>query len=100
MAEVFNACEGVWWLLLAGYVGWRWRQAAAGPRRLSQITAVLLALFSVSDFIEVRTGAWWRPWPLLVLKALCVCGLVVCGGLALRLRKPPAERSLNPDDTI
>jgi len=92
MEEIFNACEGVWWLLFAGFVGWHWRQAAAGPRRLSQITAVLLALFGVSDFIEVRTRAWWRPWPLLLLKAMCVSGLMVCGVLAVRLRKCPDKR--------
>ncbi|MFP4103756.1 sensor histidine kinase [Coleofasciculus sp.] len=28
--------------------------------------------FGLSDIIEVQTGAWWRPWWLLVWKSLCV----------------------------
>jgi hypothetical protein len=29
----------------------------------------------VSDLIEVKTGAWYSPWPLLALKAACVASL-------------------------
>ncbi len=41
-------------------------------RRLLLIAALTLAAFGASDLVEVRTGAWWRPWWLLAWKALCV----------------------------
>jgi hypothetical protein len=51
--------------------------AVAGPVRWRCIAAaVLLALFGASDVIEVQTGAWWRPWWLLIWKAVCVVGLL------------------------
>ena len=48
--------------------------------------ALLLAaafyLFAASDWIEIGTGAWWKPWWLLVIK---VCCLVVFGRALYRL---------------
>ena len=49
-----------------------------GLRRLSWMTATLLAAFAVSDVIEMQTGAWWRPVGLLVLKGACLAGLTGC----------------------
>ncbi len=48
-----------------------WRQA----RRLtpfSLIAGSVLILFGLSDLVEARTGAWWRPWWLLLWKAVCL----------------------------
>jgi hypothetical protein len=51
-----------------------------------------LVLFGISDLIEIFTGAWWRPWPLLMLKGCCLAGFLWCGGQLLRLkRRNPAE---------
>ena len=36
------------------------------------IAGVTLLLFGLSDFIEAGTGAWWRPWWLLLWKAACL----------------------------
>ena len=49
--------------------------------------AVSFALFGVSDFIEVRTGAWYSPWPLLLLKAACVLSLM--GHLVVYMKQRP-----------
>jgi hypothetical protein len=38
--------------------------------------AATLIAFGVSDVIEIQTGAWWRPWWLLVWKGLCIAVLV------------------------
>jgi hypothetical protein len=52
-----------------------WR--GEGVRRRDQlILAVSLLFFGVSDLIEVHTGAWWRPWWLFMLKALCLLGII------------------------
>lgn len=41
-------------------------------RRDRAIAVVTFALFGVSDLVETTTGAWWRPWWLLMWKAACV----------------------------
>ena len=41
------------------------------------IAAVTFCAFGVSDIVEVETGAWWRPWWLLVWKGLCIVVLLV-----------------------
>lgn len=44
-----------------------------GPvRRALVVLAIDLIAFGVSDIIETRTGAWWRPWSLLAWKAACI----------------------------
>ncbi|MEB3340769.1 hypothetical protein [Okeania sp.] len=41
--------------------------------RLHRIVATFtFLLFSLSDIVEVQTGAWWHPWWLFVWKSLCV----------------------------
>jgi len=57
------------------------------------IAAVALFFFGVSDVIETRTGAWWRPWWLLVWKGGC---LAVFLALPLNLRKARREASSRP----
>jgi hypothetical protein len=83
--DIFNGCEAALWFAMAIAVMLRYRRAAVGARRIAHRTATFLALFAVSDLIEMQTGAWWRPIGLLILKAVCVIGLV--GGFGLLLRR-------------
>ena len=52
--------------------------AAIGLRRAGRVRsrclvlAVAMIAFGVSDVVETRTGAWWRPWWLFAWKAACV----------------------------
>lgn len=49
----------------------------SGANRTSRCTAgILFVLFGVSDVVEAGTGAWWRPWWLLVWKGACLLGLL------------------------
>src|SRR5689334_8196350 len=41
-------------------------------RRDSIVTAITFLFFGASDWVEAHTGAWWRPWWLLVWKGLCL----------------------------
>ncbi len=70
----FNGCEAALWLgiaavfvvnLLSGRVRRPWRRLGWG-------SAFFLALFGVSDLVEVHTGAWWEPWWLGLWKGGCV----------------------------
>jgi hypothetical protein len=84
--EVFNIVEAAWWLVLAtlaAVLGGRARGVT--PYRRFSLT-VFLALFGLSDAIEVFTGAWWNPPALLMLKAVCLGGLTVTVWLIYRDR--------------
>lgn len=45
-------------------------------RRRCEEAAVVFLLFGLSDIVEVQTGAWWRPWWLLIWKAACVFAML------------------------
>jgi hypothetical protein len=65
---------GLWLTIGAGFA----LSALAPARRGSKMLAALaFALFGLTDVVEHRTGAWWRPWWLLVLKAGCIVALLV-----------------------
>jgi hypothetical protein len=49
----------------------------SGADRILWILAPTFVLFGISDFIELRTGAWWKPLGLLVLKAACISVFVI-----------------------
>ena len=86
MVDAYNGFEAGLWAVLAVVVAFRYRRSVAGVRRVAAITSILLLLFAASDVIEMYTGAWWRPWPLLVLKTFCLVGLVCCFRLLIRFR--------------
>ena len=68
LVDYFNALEIVVWSVLGLVLlvmSFRHRQS-----RIEAATAGLLFLaFAGSDAVELTTGAWWRPWWLLVWKA-------------------------------
>lgn len=67
----FNGVEVVWWTGLAVFL---WAQRRRTPRALRSLSAwaiLLLLLMAISEVIELRTGAWWRPWWLAVWKFTC-----------------------------
>lgn len=75
-AEVFNLLEGLLWLGIA--VGF----ATAFCKTRSNVdlkagAAVLFLTFGLSDFIEIQTGAWYRPWWLLAWKASNLVSLII-----------------------
>lgn len=65
---LFNQAEACLWFVIALILGVRLR--AGRPWRW--LIPLAFVVFGASDLIEARTGAWWEPWWLLVLKAACV----------------------------
>lgn len=85
----------VWFAFAAGFAAWGVR-ANEQIRRSALLMAVTFAAFGVSDLIESRSGAWWRPWWLLVWKGACLAALACCGWKLWRSsRRPP---SVPPDE--
>ena len=77
----FNTVEAAWWLLVAVLVAVEGHRSRR-PRGLVIALTLAFVLFSISDVIEIQTGAWWRPTWLAVLKFGCGGAIVL---LALRL---------------
>jgi hypothetical protein len=66
-----NTLEAALWSLiaLALFI------AACKTRRSRKsllIASLAFLLFGFSDLVEISTGAWWRPWWLLLWKAACL----------------------------
>lgn len=76
--RLLNLIEAEWWIVL-GLVAIGFVLA----RKLSPKTGLLLAAtlvaFGLSDVVEVQTGAWYRPWWMLLWKATCVVILLGYG---------------------
>lgn len=75
----FNALEACLWAAIAGGLAWRGARQATQDRGAWWALVAAFACFGVSDLVEVWTGAWWRPWPLLVLKVACVLAIASLG---------------------
>lgn len=83
---VFNQAEAVLWFVIALVLivrsrmkmHWRW------------LLPLAFALFGVSDLIEAKTGAWWEPWWLFVMKAACVLVFLLAWRAHRRQGKPHA----------
>ena len=58
------------------FIGWRFIRLRSGQRR-AMIVGLALVAFGVSDLVETRTGAWWRPWWLLAWKAACLAVVLI-----------------------
>jgi hypothetical protein len=86
---LWNALEAVLWTTMGLLFAIKSSLHAGGARRRGLITACVLIVFGISDFVELHTGAWWRPWWLLVWKILCVVGLgaILCVWLLGRQKK-------------
>lgn len=68
-----NLIEAVLWAGFAVFFAAGALRGRGARRRLWLILSVAFVAFSLSDVIESRTGAWWRPPGLLVLKSACLC---------------------------
>lgn len=77
IVDLFNAFEAAFWLILGGIALFGEKNSPYGRRRWQ--LAGTLAAFGASDLIELQTGAWWRPWWLLLLKATCLISFAWTG---------------------
>jgi hypothetical protein len=82
--EVGNYVEaGVWGVIALVFTGYALRGRGMVRTRCWQAAVAFLA-FGLSDVVEVQTGAWWKPWWLLVWKGACILGMLLLGWDAWR----------------
>ena len=74
--ETFNLWEGINWFVLGIFFLSLPKIIPGKYRRIALSASFALILFGISDFIEIRTGAYWIHRELLVLKILCLAGFV------------------------
>jgi hypothetical protein len=83
-----NVIEAVFWIVVAAIVYCRSHHKAGTRLGTGEWAAITFFWFGISDFIEVRTGAWYRPLGLLAMKAACIAALLF---LYVRHRRLPAD---------
>ena len=62
------------------------------------ILALAFGLFGLSDYMELRTGAWWRPWWLLALKVGCTSVFILAGWDHYRNEQRKAAEKRDAED--
>jgi hypothetical protein len=70
--RTFNLFEAALWFLISMALLFAAYRACGARRRLYLLLSVAFLVFAVSDVIEADTGAWWRPFWLLLLKIGCL----------------------------
>lgn len=83
----FNVFECLLWISLGVVILLKCSGQPRPVRRLGLTASVTFLLFGASDAIETRTGAWWTPLWLLLIKVGCVASLLVCLVLYLKQKK-------------
>ncbi len=75
IAQSFNFYEAFIWFFVAGISLAYARKSKDRRQRIFLLwTVPLWIAFGVSDFVEIQTGAWYKPWWLLAWKGVCVIG--------------------------
>ena len=73
---LFNLAEGLLWLGIAA--GFAFTMYKGYPNTgLRIVAAILFLTFGISDFVEIQTGGWYKPWWLLAWKASNLVGFVI-----------------------
>ena len=72
-----NMIEGVFWVVFSLPFWWGLLRKGERRRRFCLFGAVVFVVFGGSDFYEAQTGAWYKPWWLIVWNGACIAGIVV-----------------------
>ncbi len=96
-----NFFEGFFWIAIGLCFAESLRRP--GLRKAKLIATLNFIAFGLSDFVEYHTGAWWRPWWLLLWKAVCVCILMVqfigyVKRRRYRLKRKSARKQIMPPE--
>jgi hypothetical protein len=92
--QIANIIEGILWVSIGIVLVVLGLHRTLGAKRKYLVVAGVLICFGVSDFVEAHTGAWWKPWWLLLWKASSVVFIAAILMRALPKPKPrPSSKS-------
>jgi hypothetical protein len=92
-----NLVEAGFWVIFGLILAVTALRRPSAYRTLAVSACLVSILFGLSDLVEASSGAWWRPWWLLVWKGLCITGLVLCFLRYRQLRAAASsEESITP----
>ena len=83
----FNLGEALLWIAIAVVIAARALRTGSTSRGIQVALVMAFFAFGISDLVEMRTGAWWRPWWLFAWKAVCVVVLAMVFYRFFRIRK-------------
>lgn len=87
ITRIFNEIEACVWLAIAiGFLVYSFT-ATGKKRKIGNICFAAFLIFGISDIIESKTGAWWKPLWLLAVKISCVATFIYCYLKYLSIRK-------------
>jgi glycerol-3-phosphate acyltransferase PlsY len=90
----FNVIEAGIWIALAGWFLFLAVRRRSSLKKTFLVFSATLFVFGISDLIETQTGAWYKPFSLFMLKAICV--LFIAGCLVVLFRnRAECERVMN-----
>lgn len=95
VAASYNAFEAILWITVGIFFILRARLLEHRLRKLALTSGITFFLFGASDAVEIRTGAWWSPWWLLIWKLTCILSFST---IYLRFRKisNPTASTIKP----
>jgi hypothetical protein len=90
IASIFNYFEAALWFGIALTLFLRRNADQVELKKLAVILSFGFFAFGISDIVEASTGAWWRPFWLLILKGVCILVFIYCW---IRYLKMKAENN-------
>lgn len=81
---IANYVEAGVWIVVAALLAANAVGSAGRVLRNLALLSVAFAVFGISDIIEARSGAWWRPLALLIMKSTCL--LVIAWGFWMHFK--------------
>jgi len=90
----FNVIEAGIWITMAGWLLFLALRRRSSLKKTFLVFSVTLFFFGISDLIETQTGAWYKPFSLFMLKAVCVLFIASCLFVLFRNRSE-CERVMN-----
>jgi len=93
-----NMIEGAFWAGVSLFFFVPALRRREEHRAFCVSAGIVFLVWGGSDFCEAYTGAWWRPWWLMVWNGLCLAGCVGIGVWYAKLHSPLRAhlRSLKP----
>jgi hypothetical protein len=81
--------EGCLWVVISIILFFKSFRDSREVRGTLRVLSSSFFLFGISDYIEARTGAWWSPFWLLLLKGSCIVIFIVGFGRYSKIARRP-----------